>query len=144
MDTRDLKLPTVVIRYPTRVTEFRVTYAGQYRPQRPWLRVDPMENGAYQVSASYDPQIGGGYMLNGPLVLAMPYDVRLPEVRQAMRELVPVIQNYLAHNQRYIDQGGWYWREELVAAAEHLERARIDAFGTDYSRGAARDALRRR
>ena len=140
----ELKLPTVTLRYPIRAAEFRVTYPGQYRPQRPWLRVDPMGNGSYQMSASYNPILGTGYTLNGPLVLAMPYDVLLPEVRQAMRELVPAIQNYLAHNQRYIDQGGWYWRDELVAAAEHLERARIDAFGTDYSRGAARDALRRR
>ena len=130
MDTTELKLPTVTLNYPTRVSEFRWTYPGQYRPQRPWLRVDPMDDGTYQVSASYDPHIGGGYTVNGPLVLAMPYDILLPEVRQAMRDLVPAIQDYLAHNQRFMDQGGWYMRDMLIASSERLDRAKVEAFQT--------------
>ena len=130
MDTTELKLPTVTLKYPTRVAEFRVHYPGQHRPQRPWLRVDPMDDGTYQVSASYDPQIGGGYMENGPLVLAMPYDILLPEVRQAMRDLVPAIQDYLAHNQAFMDRGGWYLRDMLIASSERLDRAKNDAFQT--------------
>ena len=130
MDATELKLPTVTLKYPTRVAEFRVTYPGQHRPQRPWLRVDPMDDGTYQVSASYDPHIGGGYMENGPLVLAMPYDILLPEVRQAMRDLVPAIQDYLAHNQRFMNQGGWYLGEQMSAALERLDRAKVEAFQT--------------
>lgn len=128
MDATELKFPTVTLRYPTRVSEFRVTYQGQHRPQRPWLRVDQMEEGTYQVSASYDPHTGGGYTLNGPLVLAMPYDVLLPEVRQAMRDLVPAIRDYLAHNQAFLDRGGWYLRDQLSAATDRLERAKLEAF----------------
>ena len=143
MDTTELKLPTVTLKYPTRVAEFRVTYPGQHRPQRPWLRVDPMDDGTYQVTASYDPHTGGGYDPQGPLVLAMPYDILLPEVRQAMRDLVPAIQDYLAHNQRFMDQGGWYMRDMLIASRQRLDQAKLEAWGTDYSRGAERDALRR-
>ena len=140
--TTELKLPTVNLRYPTRVSEFRVTFQGQHSPQRPWLQVNLMPDGTYLVSASHDPHVGGGYDPKGPLVLRMPYDIKLPEVRQAMRDLVPALQDYLAHNEAYMDRGGWYLRDQLALALERLEQAKLEAWGTDYSRGAERYALR--
>jgi len=130
MDTTELKLPTVNLRYPTRVSEFRVTFQGQHSPQRPWLQVELMDDGTYLVSASHDPHVGGGYDPKGPLVLRMPYDILLPEVRQAMRELVPALQEYLAYHEAYKAQGGWYLRDQLALALERLDQAKDEAFQT--------------
>jgi hypothetical protein len=60
----------------------------------------------------------------------MPYDILLPEVRQAMRDLVPALQEYLAYHEAYKAQGGWYLRDQLALALERLERAEDEALQT--------------
>lgn len=68
---------------PRRCNEFRVTFRGQYRPQRPVLEIVNSRHG-WEMFATYDPYMGISYDPNRWFI-AMPYGIKMNEIRNVMR-----------------------------------------------------------
>jgi hypothetical protein len=68
---------------PRRCNEFRVTFRGQYRPQRPVLEITNSRHG-WEMFATYDPYMNGAYDPQRWFI-QMPYGIKMNEIRSVMK-----------------------------------------------------------
>ena len=116
-------MATVKLVMPRRCNEFRVTFRGQHRPQRPVLEITNSRHG-WEMFATYDPYMGISYDPNRWFI-AMPYGIKMNEIRNVMRyvasDVVAVI-DAKSSACKLTDIG-------LVIANQNLNAAVLEAIG---------------
>ena len=117
-------MATLKLVMPRRCNEFRVTFRGQYRPQRPVLEIVNSRHG-WEMFATYDPYMGVAYDPNRWFI-AMPYGIKLHEIRSVMKyiasDVIAMIDAQISGNTRH-----------MIAASEILSET-VNLAIRDYVR----------